>query len=104
MNYRKAFAEADRRNKLLRATHPGFNGAVLFQHGDGSTLFYNSAFYEELGEDAEGAWYGIFTEHHGTHVYHSTDGQIWAFIRAVSHWWETQNPTGKSGSSRVEEE
>ena len=42
---------------------------ILVQHGDGSRLEFHSACFRRIYDD----WIVIFTEHHGTFVYHVED-------------------------------
>jgi hypothetical protein len=42
---------------------------VSLIHEDGSTLYFDSAFLMCVDK----VWLAVFTEHHGTHVYHIDD-------------------------------
>ena len=65
-NYREALQVA----KEVKLTAYDFNpyGMVEIIHEEGTILHYKSAFTREWKD-----WVFVFTEHHGTHVYHVTD-------------------------------
>jgi hypothetical protein len=64
--------EANKRAKLFDAGITAYDfqweHRVHVIHDDGTHLNFNYAFYMKEEE-----WYYIFTEHHGTHVYHEED-------------------------------
>jgi hypothetical protein len=47
---------------------PDFDRAVTVRHRDGSVLVYRHAFTVALDD-----YHGVFTEHHGYHVFHRED-------------------------------
>lgn len=65
---RKIREKAEEYDKKLLATDSRFRRAVTIHHEDGSLLYFNRAFLLRI-ED----WVACFTEHHGVHVYHSSD-------------------------------
>jgi transcription elongation factor Elf1 len=62
--------EADKKY-LAHDFHP--SQIVVLHHGDGAVLNYISAQLREWR-----GWIFVFTEHHGTHVYHKTDLTFYA--------------------------
>ena len=80
ISWRDAEAKADEIQAVLLATHPGFNReAVRIVHFDGTTLFFESAFYFKYYN-----YYLIFTEHHGRFVYDDDDVvQVRAYMDIV---------------------
>ena len=67
--------------EYVRSDDPRMSGAVSINHLDGSHLYFNNAWYEifpaGMGYDGPVDWILIFTEHHGSHLYHSEDLTYW---------------------------
>lgn len=72
---KEARKKAEEMDKSLRAYDFG-KYIIEFQHGDGTCCRYDSAIYKEVDKD----WIVIFTEHHGTLVYHKED------LKWVKQW------------------
>lgn len=68
MGYHDILKYAEKLSLGLRADHPAFRRTVYLLHEEGTTFLWRYAFALRL-ED----WWLIFTEHHGTHVYHESD-------------------------------
>jgi hypothetical protein len=69
LSYVEALNLASKINSQLSAADERFNHAVKLDHDDGSTFFWNGAFYQWLDDN----YIAIFTEHHSFHVYHIDD-------------------------------
>lgn len=71
----EAYVRAEALDAKLRADDARLEGAVQVRHADGTVLFFDHAFAEAHPrdkadlKDREEAWWFIFTEHHGVHVY-----------------------------------
>ena len=55
---------AKEKDSRLRADDPRYGGSVHLTHADGSAFYWANAFVER-----QGAWFMVFTEHHGFHVF-----------------------------------
>lgn len=71
-SYQEAQQVAKETDKKLSAYdfHP--DQLVMIIHEEGSILTFRSAFTKEWKD-----WVLVFTEHHGTHVYHKSDLNLW---------------------------
>jgi hypothetical protein len=58
-------------DKNLRADDQRLSRTVLVVHEEGTVLLFRYAFVAK-----DDNWYYIFTEHHGTHVYHQSDCEV----------------------------
>lgn len=67
-NYNQVKRNATKLGLDLRADDPRFRRSVYLLHEEGTTFLWRYAFALLFEE-----WYVIFTEHHGTHVYHESD-------------------------------
>ena len=65
----KARQIAESYNHNLRADDPRFLREVTLIFDDRTFLHYGSAFLLRI----RGEWIGVFTEHHGVHVYNESD-------------------------------
>lgn len=54
---------------------------VAVEHCDGSYLEFHSACYRKLNKE----WHVVFTEHHGSHVYHKDD------VLKIKEWVEPKS-------------
>jgi hypothetical protein len=50
---------------------------ISIKHGDGSYLEFHSACFRKLNKE----WMAVFTEHHGTHIYHYED------VKDIEEWF-----------------
>jgi hypothetical protein len=71
--YKKIEKIVQEYDSKLKATHKGFRNAVHIIHEEGTVLFYQNAFLRKIIDVADDSWIIVFTEHHGYHIYHSTD-------------------------------
>jgi hypothetical protein len=72
-------AKVDAYDKTLLATDPRFGRKVTLIHEDGSVLHFDSAFMMRVDK----IWIAVFTEHHGTHVYHVEDLTSYEQLQAI---------------------
>jgi hypothetical protein len=66
--YKEALKVAENIDKKLLCTNFHPDDMVMIIHQEGTVLNYRSALLRKWKD-----WIFIFTEHHGTHVYHNTD-------------------------------
>ena len=78
MDYRDHLAAAQAADVMLRADNERFNHCVSLAHEDGSFFLLDGAFFDEV----DGAWYYVFTEHHGVFVFPKEDVLL---IKEYSH-------------------
>jgi hypothetical protein len=71
-SYREAETVAKETDKKLSAYDFHCDSLVEIIHEEGTVLHYKSAFTQEWKD-----WIFVFTEHHGTHVYHKSDLSSW---------------------------
>lgn len=69
MTCREAYEIAEKLDAELRADNPIFRNSVRIIHEEGTVLNFEWASVVRLSQD----YVGIFTEHHGFHVYHYED-------------------------------
>ncbi len=69
-----SYREAEQVAKETKLSAYDFHSYSLVQiiHEEGTILHYKSAFTREWKD-----WIFVFTEHHGTHVYHKSDLSDW---------------------------
>jgi len=68
-NIREVKAKLALYEDKLRADDPRFRNSVLLVHEDGSLMYWRFAFLLNMGAE----YFGVITEHHGSHVYHRDD-------------------------------
>lgn len=74
---KKIHAIAEAYDKTLKATDPRFSGIVVVHSlNDFSSFTFSEAF--ALYYDA---WYIVFTEHYGFHLYHEEDASVCMFTK-----------------------
>jgi hypothetical protein len=76
ISYREACEVANNCDKSLRAMDFGCGSLVQIVHEEGSMFTWKYAFLREWLD-----WVFVFTEHHGTHVYHRCDLYSWGEYR-----------------------
>lgn len=62
----------DEYDAKLLATDKRFRKAVHVSHEEGTTLYFKNAFLMKMTVNKD-VWIIIFTEHHGSHIYHVDD-------------------------------
>jgi hypothetical protein len=72
-------AKVDAYDRTLMADDDRFGRKVSLVHEDGSTLYFDLAFLMTVDK----VWLAVFTEHHGTHVYHIDDLTSFEQLMAV---------------------
>lgn len=86
-SYKEAMQVAKECDKKLTAYDFHFHNLVEIIHEDGTILHYKSGFTTEWKD-----WVFVFTEHHGTQVYHKSDLRSWGtYVRRES---DKQKDTG----------
>jgi len=73
-SYKEALAEKNRIEKKLSAYDFSIKSLIYISHLEGTTLVYKNAFALKYDD-----WYLVFTEHHGSFVYHKDDACVWYF-------------------------